>query len=73
MLHLFRHLVLSLGFVLITFGLLFWHTLDFNSSNVWQMTVGGIIHPIFPTTLGLALVPASIWEIFLIQASAEDE
>jgi hypothetical protein len=68
-----RHLILTLGFALLTLGILTWQVINFDLSGLspelwsglWPFTVNGSIHPIIPTTLGLAIIPSTLWEILL--------
>ena len=62
-----RHLLLTLGFALLTLGILAWQTIDFDLSGLWSFTVNGSIHPIIPTALGLGIIPSTLWEILLHQ------
>ena len=60
-----RHLLLTLGFTLLTLGILAWQTINFDLSGLWSFTVNGAIHPIIPTALGLGIIPSTLWEILL--------
>ena len=62
-----RHLLLTLGFALLTLGILAWQTINFDLSGLWSITVNGSIHPIVPTALGLGIIPSTLWEIVLHQ------
>ena len=62
-----RHLVLTLGFALLTLGILAWQTINFDLSGLLSFTVNGSIHPIIPSALGLGIIPATLWEILLQQ------
>lgn len=62
-----RHLLLTLGFTLLTLGILAWQTINFDLAELWSFTVTGSIHPIIPTALGLGIIPATLWEILLHQ------
>jgi len=62
-----KHLILTLGFTLLTLGILAWQTINFDLSGLWSFTVTGSIHPIIPTALGLGIIPSTLWEILLQQ------
>ena len=62
-----RHLFLTLGFALLTMGILVWQTINFDLAWLWSSTVNGSIHPIIPIALGLGIIPSTLWEILLHQ------
>ena len=65
-----RFLLLTLGFALTTLGLLGWQQSNFDLANVWP--IGGEFgaHPIYAMVLGLALIPPTLWEIFVLEHAA---
>ena len=65
MLQLIRHLILILGFTLLTLGLLAWQTLKFDLSGLWYFAINGAIHPIIPLAFGIAIIPPTLREILL--------
>lgn len=62
-----RHLLLTLGFALLTLGILAWQSINFDLSGLWSLTINGSIHPIIPTALGLGIISSTLWEIVLHQ------
>ncbi len=64
---LIRFLLLSVGFALTTAGLLGWQQINFDLASVWPMaeTLNG--HPVYMLIFGLALIPPTLWEIFLLE------
>ncbi len=62
-----RFILLTLGFALTTLGLLAWQQLDFDLSGVWPRAAEFSAHPIFAMVIGLALIPPTLWEIFVLE------
>ena len=58
-------LFLITGFALVTYGLLGWQADGFSLSRVWPVGGEFAAHPVHALILGLALIPPSIWEMFL--------
>jgi len=64
---LIRFLLLTLGFALTTMGLLAWQQVNFNLSDVWPISDEFKTHPVYAMVLGLALIPPTLWEIFVLE------
>ncbi|MDP6374482.1 MAG: hypothetical protein QF921_00940 [Pseudomonadales bacterium] len=69
--YLVRFLLLMFGFALATAGLLLWHAEDFALTDLWRFGNGP--HPLIMTVLGLAMIPPTLWEIFLLELRPEDD
>ena len=70
---LIRFILLATGFALTTYGVLGWHHLGFDMAITLAVPEAHNIHPVYLLILGLALIPPSLWEIFLFQARIEDD
>jgi hypothetical protein len=64
--HLLRYLLLAAAFSLTTYGLIAWHEVDYGFSDVWPFGGPLALHPVHLLALGVAMIPASLWEIFAI-------
>ncbi len=62
-----RFLLLTLAFALTTLGLLAWQQINFDLSNVWPISSEFSAHPVYAMVLGLALIPPTLWEIFVLE------
>jgi len=71
--YLLRFLLLALGFALTTGGLMLWHAQGFSFDGVWFFDDGFRLHPLHLIVLGLAIIPPTLWEIFLLEARQTDE
>jgi len=67
---LIRFLLLTIGFALTTVGLLGWQQLNFDLSKIWPMAQELTAHPIYAIVFGLALIPPTLWEIFVLESKA---
>lgn len=67
-----RFLLLALGFALTTAGLMFWHARGFTFHGVWPGGGELRLHPLHLLIIGLAMIPPSIWEIFLLEQQRND-
>ena len=65
--YLIRFLLLTTGFALTTMGLLAWQQLNFDLSTIWPFAREFAAHPVYAMVLGLALIPPTLWEIFLLE------
>jgi hypothetical protein len=65
--YLTRLLLLTLGFGLTTFGLLAWQQINFDLNGVWPLSRTLTAHPVYAMVLGLALIPPTLWEIFVLE------
>ncbi len=64
--HLLRYLLLATAFALTTYGLIAWHEFDYGFGAVWPFSGPLALHPVHLLALGVAMIPASLWEIFAI-------
>ena len=62
-----RFILLAISFGLTTLGLLAWQQTNFDLSTVWPMGGELSAHPIYALVLGLALIPPTLWEIFVLE------
>jgi hypothetical protein len=54
------------GFALVTFGMLEWHDRRFSLTGFWPLDGSPQLHPLHILILGIAMIPAAVWEIFLL-------
>ncbi len=66
-----RFVLLSAGFALTTLGILGWKTIDFELDNMWPLAGSFSIHPVYIMVLGMALIPPTLWEIFVLELRRE--
>ena len=71
--YLIRFLLLTVGFALTTVGFLAWQQLNFDLSTVWPLAEEFAAHPVYAMVLGLALIPPTLWEIFVLEAKVDRE
>ena len=69
---LIRFGLLAIGFALTTFGVLGWHHVGFDVAITQSQNTPFAVHPIYALILGLALIPPSLWEIFVLETRTED-
>ena len=63
-----RLVLLALGVCITTLGLLYWQHRGFDFEGIWFHDDHGFhLHPLHLVALGLAIVPPTIWEIFLLE------
>ena len=62
-----RLLLLTIGFGLTTAGLLAWKDIGFSLQHIWPFSNGLQSHPVHVLVLGMALIPPTLWEIFLLE------
>ena len=62
-----RFILLTMSFGLTTLGLLAWQQMNFDLATVWPMGGELSAHPIYALVLGLALIPPTLWEIFVLE------
>ncbi len=63
-----RLVLLAIGFALTTAGLLAWQEAQFSLENIWPFENGLRAHPLHILILGLALIPPTLWEIFVLES-----
>lgn len=68
-----RLLLLTLGFALTTAGLMLWQADDFSFKGIWLFDNGYQLHSLHVLILGLAMIPPSLWEIFVLENEGRDE
>ena len=64
---LFRCVLLAIGFAATTFGLIQWQALGFSFRGVTPFDAGFRLHPLHYLIVGIAMIPPSLWEIFLLE------
>ncbi len=73
--YLIRFSLLMTGFALTTFGILTWQKIGFDLNDMWPFTESGSrgfsSHPIYLIVLGMALIPPTLWEIFLLEQNRD--
>jgi hypothetical protein len=69
---LFRCVLLTAAFALATFGLLQWQAEGFAVDRIWQFTAQLHLHPVYCLTLGVVMIPLSLWEIFSLEPRDPD-
>ena len=63
-----RLALLALGVCITTLGLLYWQHRGFDFGGIWFHDGNGFhLHPLHLVALGLAIVPPTIWEIFVLE------
>ncbi len=70
--YLIRFILLSLGFALTTYGLLAWQQVNFELNTFWPMADKLAAHPVHAVVLGLALIPPTLWEIFILAEKSDN-
>ncbi|MEM7001378.1 MAG: hypothetical protein AAF529_11365 [Pseudomonadota bacterium] len=71
--YLTRFLLLTVGFALATFGLLNWQARGFELDTLWPLAEQISMHPAYAIVLGLALIPPTLWEIFMLEQVDQSE
>ncbi len=61
-----RYILLAMAFAMTTYGLIAWHEIDYGLSPIWPFAGTPELHPLHLLALGVAMIPASLWEIFAI-------
>ncbi|TDJ23249.1 MAG: hypothetical protein E2O54_10020 [Gammaproteobacteria bacterium] len=67
--YLLRYMLLVAAFALTTYGLIAWHEFDYGFSAIWPFSGPPALHPLHVLAVGVAMIPASLWEIFAIDHS----
>lgn len=65
--YLIRFGLLAIGFALTTAGILAWQEMHFNLDRLWPISAELSAHPVYLIVLGMALIPPTIWEIFVLE------
>lgn len=66
-----RFILLLLGFALTTLGVLRWQSIGFSLDALWPIAEEMAPHPVHALVLGLALIPPTLWEIFLLESRTQ--
>jgi hypothetical protein len=67
--YLIRFGLLTLGFALTTAGILAWQQIDFDLDHLWPFAA----HPVYVIVFGMALIPPTLWEIFVLENRRDDD
>ena len=62
-----RFALLTVGFALTCAGLMAWHERGFDFTGIWFVDNDYRPHALHVLILGLALIPPSLWEIFILE------
>ncbi len=65
--YLLRFCLLGIGFALTTFGLMTWQYRDFSMDGLWPFAGEFRTHPLHLLVLGIAMIPPTLWELFLLE------
>ncbi len=65
--YLVRFALLTIGFALLTIGILGWERLAFDLNTLWPLADEFAYHPVYALIMGLALIPPTLWEIFILE------
>ncbi|MEM9622465.1 MAG: hypothetical protein AAF993_12495 [Pseudomonadota bacterium] len=68
-----RFILLTLGFALTTAGILGWQTMDFDLHEMWPHGERLLSHPVYIMVLGMALIPPTLWEIFILEVKRTED
>lgn len=63
-------MLLAIGFALTTLGLLKWQQTQFDLTAIWPLSGELTAHPVYALVLGLALIPPTLWEIFILESQS---
>lgn len=69
--YLYHMSVLTFGVALITFGAIDWHDQALTLRGLLLYDNGWRPHPIYLLTIGLSMVPLSMWQIFVLEIHRE--
>ena len=70
--YLLRFALLCVAAGLTSFGLAYWQHTGFTMEGFWFVDNDYRPHPLHILALGLAMIPTTIWEIFLLDARRGD-
>jgi len=70
--YLSRFLLLTAGFALTAAGLMMWRAIDFSFDGIFFFYNGYRPHALHVLILGLAMIPPTLWEIFLLEHPNRD-
>ena len=66
--YLTRFLLLMMGFALTTAGLMMWRSIGFSFDGIFLFDNDYRPHALHLLVLGIAMIPPSLWEIFLLES-----
>lgn len=66
--YLTRFLLLMMGFALTTAGLMMWRSIGFSFDGIFLIDNDYRPHALHLLVLGIAMIPPSLWEIFLLES-----
>jgi len=69
--YLTRFLLLMIGFALTAGGLMMWRAVGFSFEGIWFVDNGYRPHALHVLILGLAMIPPSLWEIFVLESEMQ--
>lgn len=69
--YLTRFLLLMTGFALTTAGLMMWRASGFSFDGIWFFDNDYRPHALHLLILGVAMIPPSLWEIFLLESDMQ--
>ena len=69
--YLTRFLLLMIGFALTSAGLIMWRAIGFSFEGIWFVDNGYRPHALHVLILGLAMIPPSLWEIFVLETEMQ--
>ena len=69
--YLTRFLLLMIGFALTTAGLMMWRATGFSFDGILFVDNNYRPHPLHLLILGLAMIPPSLWEIFVLESEMQ--
>ena len=67
-----RFVLLMTGVALTTLGLLHWQDHQFSFAGMWLVDNDWRPHPVHLMVLGIAMIPPSMWEIFMLDVASTD-
>ena len=70
--YLTRFLLLLIGFALTTAGLMMWRSIGFSFDGIWFVDNDYRPHALHVLILGLAMIPPSLWEIFVLETEMQN-
>ena len=70
--YLWKFLLVTVGFALVTTGLIAWQSIGFQLRGLWSWHGGYGLHPLHVLAVGIAMVPPALWEIFLLERRSAD-
>lgn len=64
----FRLALVTAGIACVTFGVVYWQHNEFTFQGLW-FEDGLALHPLHLVAVGTAIVPAAIWDVFVMEAA----